>query len=299
MHQIIYYLAFPIIWLFSKLPFRLLYIISDFIYFLLFYLIRYRKKVVLENLKLAFPNKTNKELIRIQKKFFSHFVDTLIDAIKALTISEKNIKKRFSYTNIELIDKLYKEGKSIILVGAHYGNWEWIIGIPLVNKIDCYTSYTKLQNKNFENLIKTSRSKFGVICLQSTEITKEIHKNFVQKKQGLYLLLSDQSPQLKKKQYWAPFLNVKVPVFLGAEMISKKYDYAVVNLNTTKIKRGYFKSEFELITDKPKDTALYEITNRYLEITEAHIRKQPAYYLWSHKRFKHKDHFPKNETNSN
>ena len=196
MHQIIYYLAFPIIWLFSKLPFRLLYIISDFIYFLLFYLIRYRKKVVLENLKLAFPNKTNKELIRIQKKFFSHFVDTLIDAIKALTISEKNIKKRFSYTNIELIDKLYKEGKSIILVGAHYGNWEWIIGIPLVNKIDCYTSYTKLQNKNFENLIKTSRSKFGVICLQSTEITKEIHKNFVQKKQGLYLLLSDQSPQL-------------------------------------------------------------------------------------------------------
>ena len=251
-----------------------------------------RKKVVLDNLKLVFPKKSEKELKQIQKQFFRHFVDTLIEGIKAITITDKSIQKRYAYKNVELIDKLYNEGKSIILVGAHYGNWEWVVGMPLSAKIDCYTSYTKIQNKNFEDLIKNSRSKFGMICLKSTEIIKGIVKNVKQQKQGLYLLVSDQSPQIQKNQYWTEFLNVKVPIFTGAEMISKKFDFAVVNMNTTKVKRGYYESEFELITDSPKELAKNEITNAYLRITEKHIYAQPNFYLWSHKRFKHKDKSP-------
>ncbi|MFT4576755.1 MAG: KDO2-lipid IV(A) lauroyltransferase [Polaribacter sp.] len=293
MHKLVFYLAFPIIWIFSKLPFRILYIVSDVVYLLFFYVIGYRKKVVLDNLSLAYPDKDKKDLIKIQKRFFKHFVDSLIEAIKAITISEESIKKRYTYKNIQLLDKLYDNGKSILLVSSHYGNWEWVVGMPLVSKIDCYTSYTKIQNKNFENLIKESRSKFGMKCLKSTEIIKEIVKNVKQQKQGLYLLVSDQSPQIQKNQYWTEFLNVNVPIFTGAEMISKKFDFAVVNMSTTKIKRGYYESEFELITDAPNTLDKNTITDTYLRLTEAHIHKQPNYYLWSHKRFKHKDKAPK------
>ena len=293
MHTIVYYLAYPIIWLFSKLPFRVLYSISDAIYVLFFYVIGYRKKVVLDNLKLAYPNSSEKELKAIQKQFFRHFVDTLIEAIKAISISENSIQRRYTYKNIELIDELYDQGKSIILTGSHYGNWEWVIGLPLSAKINCYTSYTKLQNKKFEELIKSSRSKFGMECIRSSEIIKGILKNVKQQKQGLYLLVADQSPMLHKTLYWSEFLKVKVPVFIGAETISKKFDFAVVNMNTTKIKRGYYETEFELISATPKETATNEITNRYLRITEKHIYKKPEYYLWSHKRFKHKDKAPK------
>lgn len=293
MHKLIYYLAFPIIWLFSKLPFRILYILSDIIYLLFFYVIGYRKKVVLGNLKLVFPDKDKKELIKIQKRFFRHFVDSLIEGIKAFTISEESIKKRYKYQNIELINKLYNEGKSIILVSSHYANWEWVIGLSLHTKIDFYGSYTKIQNKNFENLIKESRSKFGMKCVKSSEIIKGIVKNVKQQKQGLYLLISDQSPQIQKNQYWTDFLNVNVPIFTGAEMISKKFDFAVVNMNTTKLKRGYYQSEFKLITDTPKEQDENAITDSYLRLTEKHIYKQPDYYLWSHKRFKHKGKEPK------
>jgi KDO2-lipid IV(A) lauroyltransferase len=293
MHKFVYFLAYPIIWLFSKLPFRVLYIISDGFFLLFFYIIGYRKEVVLNNLKLAFPNKSDIELKSIQKKFFKHFVDTLIEAIKAITISEKSIQKRYQYKNVALINQLYKEGKSVILVSSHYANWEWVIGLSLHTKIDFYGSYTKIQNKNFERLIKDSRSKYGMICLKSTEVIKGILKNYKNQKQGLYVLISDQSPQLQKNQYWDEFLNVNVPIFTGAEMISKKLDYAVVNMNTTKLKRGYYESEFELITNNAKAEPKNEITKRYLKITEAHIRKEPAYYLWSHKRFKHKGKEPK------
>ena len=292
MHKLIFYLAYPIIWLFSKLPFRVLYIISDGIFYVFYYLVGYRKKIVFDNLKLAYPNSSESELKTIQKKFFRHFVDTLIEAIKAITISENSIKRRYTYKNIELINQLHKEGRSIILTGSHYGNWEWVVGMPLTSKIDCYTSYTKLQNASFENLIKESRSKFGMMCLRSSEIVKGILNNVKNQKQGLYLLVSDQSPMLHKSIYWTEFLNVKVPIFTGAEMISKKFDFAVVNMNTTKVKRGYYESEFELITDSPKKLEPNEITNRYLRITEKHIYKKPEFYLWSHKRFKHKDKVP-------
>lgn len=292
MHKLVFYLAYPLIWLFSKLPFKILYIISDVIFLLFFYVIGYRKKLVLDNLKLVYPDKEKIELVQIQKRFFRHFVDSLIEGIKAITISETSVKKRYTYKNIELIDKLYNEGRSVILVSSHYANWEWVIGLSLHTEIDFYGSYTKIQNKNFENLIKGSRSKYGMKCVKSSEIIKGIVTNVKQKKQGLYLLISDQSPQIKKTQYWSKFLNVNVPIFTGAEMISKKFDFAVVNMNTTKIKRGYYESEFELITDTPKELPKNAITNSYLHLTETHIHKEPSYYLWSHKRFKHKDKAP-------
>ncbi len=286
-------LTYPIIWVISRFPMRVLYILSDLFYFLFYYVIGYRKKVVFNNLKMAFPEKSDAELKCISKKFFKHFTDVFMESMKAFSISEKQISKRYTYKNPEVIDTIAKQGKNIALVGAHQANWEWSYSIPLVLKsgITCFGAYTKLQNKYFEKVVRTSREKFGFIGYKTSEITRGIKENIANKKQGLYLLLSDQSPQVHKTHYWAEFMGVKVPIHTGAEMLSKKFDLAVVNYTVKKIKRGYFEVVFELITDTPKDFEDYQITDKYLKITEDAIRDQPEFYLWSHKRFKHKDKY--------
>ena len=293
MQFLIFAITYPIIWLLSLLPMKILYLLSDFLYLIFFYLIGYRKKVVLENLQLAFPKKELDELIIIQKKFFKHFTDIFIESIKAFTISEKTIKKHYKYTNPELINDLYDKGRSIAFMGSHQANWEWSISIPLVVKITCFGAYTRIGNSYFDKTVKDSRTKFGFIGYKTTETIKSISRNFDEGVQGLYLLLSDQSPQIHKTHYWREFMGVKVPIHTGAEMIAKKFDMAVVNYSVKKIKRGYFEITFETITEHPNEYKDYEITDRYLAIIERNIIDQPEYYLWSHKRFKHRNKVPK------
>ena len=292
MHFLIFILTFPFIWLISLLPMGVLYVFSDFFYVLIYHVIGYRKHVVFTNLKLSFPEKSDKELHTITKKFFRHFTDIFIESIKAFTISEKEIIKRYHVLNPELINEITKHGKSIALVGSHYANWEWLISLPASLDITVFGAYTKLENKYFEKAVKKSRTKFGVVGYKTSDVIGKLKSNVKNGTQGLYLLLSDQSPQLRKTHYWAKFMGIKVPVHTGAEMLSKKFDLAVINYKTTKIKRGYFQVEFELITETPKEYDNYQITDKYLRITEAHIRQQPEHYLWSHKRFKHKDKVP-------
>ena len=293
MQFLIFAITYPIIWLLSLLPMKILYLLSDFLYLIFFYLIGYRKKVVLENLQLAFPKKELDELRTIQKKFFKHFTDIFIESIKAFTISEKTIKKHYKYTNPELINDLYDKGRSIAFMGSHQANWEWSISIPLVVKITCFGAYTRIGNSYFDKTVKDSRTKFGFIGYKTTETIKSISRNFDEGVQGLYLLLSDQSPQIHKTHYWREFMGVKVPIHTGAEMIAKKFDMAVVNYTVKKVKRGYFEVTFETITEHPNEFKNYEITDRYLGIVERNIIDQPEYYLWSHKRFKHRNKVPK------
>jgi KDO2-lipid IV(A) lauroyltransferase len=257
----------------------------------MYYIIGYRKKVVFNNIKLAFPKKSDEELNKISKKFFKHFVDLIVESIKSFSISEKEILKRYKYKNPELVNKFAKEGKSIAFVGAHQANWEWSFSLPLVLDITVFGAYTKLNNKYFEKTIKDSREKFKVIGFKTSETVKGIQNNYNNKKQGAYILLSDQSPQLPKTFYWSRFFDINVPVHTGAEMFAKKYDLVVINYVAKKIKRGYYEVEFQLITDKAKDFKDYDITEKFLKLTEKNIRQQPEFYLWSHKRFKHKDKF--------
>lgn len=293
MQFLIFAITYPIIWLLSLLPMRILYLLSDFLYLIFFYLIGYRKKVVLENLQLAFPKKEISELKSIQKKFFKHFTDIFVESIKAFTISKRTIRKRYKYINPELINDLYEKGRSIAFMGAHQANWEWSISIPLVVKITCFGAYTRIGNSYFDKTVKDSRTKFGFIGYKTTETIKSISKNFDEGVQGLYLLLSDQSPQIHKTHYWREFMGVKVPIHTGAEMIAKKFNMAVVNYTVKKVKRGYFEVTFETITEHPNEFKNYEITDRYLAIVERNIIDQPEYYLWSHKRFKHRNKVPK------
>ena len=282
-------LLYPLVWLLSLFPMRLLYILSDVLFGLFYHIIGYRKEVVLDNLKLAFPEKDLDELKKIRKKFFKHFTDLFVESAKAFTMSEKNIKKRFVYRNPELINDLHKKGRSIALTGAHQANWEWSIGMPLWLDIECFAAYTKIRNKYFEKIVKDSRTKFGFTGYKTNNTIGAMKSNFNNKKIGLYLLLSDQSPRVHKTHYWSEFMGIKVPIHTGAEMLAKRFDMAVVNYSIKKVKRGYFEVTFETITETPKEFKDYEITDKYLAITERNIREQPEYYLWSHKRFKLND----------
>ncbi|MDG1743364.1 MAG: lysophospholipid acyltransferase family protein, partial [Polaribacter sp.] len=288
MNFVVFAIAYPIISVLSRLPMRILYIKSDFLYLLMYYVIGYRKKVVLENLKLSFPEKSDKELKKISKKFFKHLTDLIMESIKSFTISKKQISKRYTYKNAEMVNKYVQQGKNIALVGAHQANWEWSISLPLVLNIDLYGAYTKLNNKYFEKWVRNSREKFGVIGYKTSDTVRGMQKNFNNKKQGAYILLSDQSPQLHKTYYWRDFFGIKVPIHTGAEMLSKKFDLVVINYVTRKVKRGYYETDFQLITDSPKEFKDYQITDKYTELTEKNIRLQPEFYLWSHKRFKHR-----------
>ena len=292
MQFILFAITYPIIWILSRLPMSILYMKSDFFYFLIYYVFRYRKQVVLDNLKLAFPEKPEVELLRIRKKFFKHLMDLTMESVKAFSISEKEIFKRYTYSNPELVNKYAAEGRSIALMGAHQSNWEWSISLPKVLDIDMYGAYTKLNNTYYEKAVRDSREKFGVIGYKTSEMVRGMQKRFSAKQQGAYILLSDQSPQLHKTYYWRAFFDIKVPIHTGAEMLSKRFDLVVINYVTKRVKRGYYTTEFQLITDTPKEFKDYQITDLYTELTEKNILEQPEYYLWSHKRFKHRDKVP-------
>lgn len=291
MNSIIFYLTYPLIWLSSRLPMWFLYLLSNFFAFLTYSVFRYRKDVIVDNIKIAFPEKSEKEITSITKKFYKHLTDISVESLKSFSISEKEISKRYIYKNPELVNKYTKEGKSVVLMGAHLANWEWSFGLPLVLNGNIFGAYSKLRNETFEKTLLKNREKFGCIGMRTSDTVTKMMDNFKNDIKGIYILLSDQSPQIVKTFYWSEFFGVKVPIHTGAEMLAKKFNLVVINYTTKRIKRGYYEAEFELITESPNEFDNYDISEKYLRITEKNIRKQPSNYLWSHKRFKHKDSF--------
>ncbi len=287
MNFIVFVLVYPIIWFLSILPMRVLHILSDIIYILLYYIIGYRKKVVRNNLKLSFPEKSAQELLIIEKKTFHHFIDIFMEMIKSFSISEKEISKRFVYKNIDILNDLYKQNKSLVIMAGHYANWEWVVNVSSVVPYKGYAAYKKVKNKYFENKVKTSRTRFGANFIPTSEFMNimKIHKD--EHILAIYGLLSDQSPKLSKTHYWSDFMGINVPVHTGAEMLAKKYNYPVVYFKTERIKRGYYESTIEVLAENPQDFKNYEITDMFLQKLENQIRNNPEYYFWTHNRFKH------------
>jgi len=214
-----------------------------------------------------------------------------MELIKSFTISKKTLNKHYTYTNIELFTELQKNGKSTVLNGFHYGNWEWIISLNSFVDYKGYAVYAKIGNTYFNSKMLKTREKFGVNFVQTSKIKFDIETDKRDNTQAMYGFLSDQSPQLSKTRYWSDFFGVKVPIHTGAEAIAKKYDMNFVYMETKKIKRGYYETTFTLITDDAKKYPDYELTDIFLRKTEEHIRKAPQYYFWTHNRFKHKDKY--------
>lgn len=288
MAAIVFYLLTPFIYLISVLPFRLLYILSDFFYLLLYYVFSYRKKVAFTNLRNAFPQKSEAEIKSLAKDVYRYTCDLFLESFKILTISEKAMLEHCSLSanSVKLFDKLAEEDKSIILVMGHHGNWEWIgHTLNILAKHQVYAIYKPIQNRHFDRLMYDMRSRFGIklIAMKDTLRTMLNQKHEL----NATIFIADQAP-VPETAYWTLFLNQDTPVFKGTEAVSKKMNYPVVYISTKRIKRGYYEIELELLTDKPNETAPGEITELHTKRLERDIIARPEIWLWSHKRWKHK-----------
>ena len=294
MQFIAYILIYPFLWLISILPFRLLYAFSDGLYFLLYRIVGYRKKTVRENLDLVFPNKSEAEKKRITKAFYHHLCDMMVEAIKSMTISEKEMKKRFTFSNIELINAIEEQNKSIVLMCAHYGSWEWIFILQTYVKSKGYAVYKRLANKYFDKLVRRIRARYNSYLIT----TKETVPTLIDLKQKGELTIngfvSDQTPRAKKAFHWNEFLGITVPVHTGAEMLAKKLDMSVVFFGVKRLKRGCYETTFKTLALNPNEFENYEITDAFLKLVEKQIHEAPEYYLWTHKRWKFRDRVPEN-----
>lgn len=292
LHFLVYILVYPLILLISILPFRILYLFSDFIYLFIYYVIGYRKKVVFENLKIAFPKKSDRELKKLRKKFFRHFVDLFLEMIKTFTISNNEILKRFNLINKEDFTKFLNKHQNVILLSSHYANYEWLFSLNLLIDHHGFGAYKKIKNKYFDRFIRKSRGRFNTELVPTKEFFKIVENNDAKDIPCMYGLLSDQSPKIDKTYHWTDFFNVKVPVFTSTEMLAKKYNYPIIYMNTEKIKRGYYETTMHVLSENPNDIPNYQITDLFVKNLEKQIIKKPEYYLWTHKRFKHKDKAP-------
>ncbi|MFN2261878.1 MAG: lysophospholipid acyltransferase family protein [Psychroflexus sp.] len=288
MHALVFYLVYPLIWLISILPFRVLYFLSDCFFILIYRVFAYRKKVVLENLDLTFPNKTKKEKAIIARDFYKHFCDLIFESFKSLTIPEEEIKKRYKPVNIEEIQKIENEGDSIILMMAHYANWEWIFIMQRYVKSRGYGVYKRLRNKYFDKLIKKMRAKYNTELITTKETIPILMEGKAKNETSISGFISDQSPKINKAFHWQKFMGIEVPVHTGAEMLAKKLNSSVVFCSVSKVKRGHYEVRFKTIARNPKEFADYEITDQFLKLVENQIESAPEYYLWTHKRWKHR-----------
>ena len=289
MQRILYILVYPL-WLgISLLPMRMLYILSDFLFFLSYYVFRYRRKIVYGNLDLCFPEKSKQEKKKIEREYYKHLCDIIVETIKNLSISEKKINKRFVYENLKLLEQLYEQDKSVLLMCGHYASWEWSGILTRHMQYKGLAVYKVLRNEYFDKLVRKIRGKFGAEIVSNRQIVTRLFRLSRTNEKTLTLILSDQTPKMSDYKHVDTFMGVRVPVFVGTEELAKRLDQVAVYLHVDKVKRGYYKAKFILLSDKPKDVPDYEITRSFLDEIEKQIYEKPAYYLWSHKRWKHRD----------
>lgn len=288
MQFIAFILLYPILWIISILPMRILFMISDVLYVITYYIIGYRKKIVRSNLKLCFPEKSEQELLELEKKSFQHFIDVFMELIKSFTMTEKEMSKRLSITNPELLDAYYEQNKSVIFLSGHYANWEWVSFI-VERSLNYHMSvvYKQLSNTYFDRIIKKTRIKFGVKFVPSKEFYPEILTNLKNNKIQAYGFLADQNPRWEKIKYWGMFMGAEVPIIVGPETIARKLDLPVFYFQTERVKRGVYQSTFILLEKEPKQAPLYQLTDKYMQELEKQIRKAPEFYFWTHRRFRH------------
>ena len=274
----------------SLLPFRLLYVLADIECFMLYHVIRYRRGVVRRNLVTSFPDKSEQEIVQIEKRFYHWFCDYFFEAVKLLSISDAELCRRFTIINSEEVEQCFKEGQDVAAILGHYCNWEWLscVGMNLPLERETGLIYHPLRNKAFDYLFR----KLRLHEKHSRVIPKQDILRYVlsRKKEGIRNIcgyISDQGPKWKNIHLWLPFLNHEhTPVFTGGERIMRKMNNAVFYVEMSRPKRGYYTATYKLITRTPNALEPDGITRRFFQMLEQTIRREPAYYLWSHNRWK-------------
>jgi len=281
------FLYYVIVMPLSFMPLWYIYIITDFFYLIIYYVKPYRKKVVLNNMANAFPEKTEAERKAIAKKFYSFFTDLLAESTKNLTISEAKMKKRLKVRNPQLMEDLFKKGKSVIFLSSHFNNWEPLITAQnILFPHQAFGIGTPLSSKFWDKKINDRRERFGMRVTTAGNYKQALSE--YKEMPSATLILGDQSPGKDENCYWTSFLNQETAFFFGAEAMANQMDMAVVYGSIYKIRRGYYEIEIRLITEDPADTSYGEITEGYIRILEEDIKGKPEAWLWSHKRWKKK-----------
>lgn len=271
----------------SYLPFWVLYRLSDVFYFILRYLIKYRDKVITENLTHAFPEKSEAEIKSIKTEFYVHFCDLFVETIKAYSISEKELRKRIKFNDYHLFNEYYKEGRSLIFFGMHHNNWEWSSFTANDSNHDVFFVYNPIRgNQAFERFITHIRSRWGAKTVPVNRSSRLVLTFGKAEKPAAIWLGADQSAMATSK-FWTDFLNREAPFFSGPEKIAHISNQPVFLHLTRKVKRGRYEADFVPLFDKPKEVDPKEILLSYIRKMEEVIREEPAYYLWSHRRWKH------------
>lgn len=288
MQFIIYSVAYPFLWVVSMLPFRILYWISDVLYFFTYTIFGYRKKVVRNNLAITLAHLSPKERLLIEKKSFRHFCDMFLEMVKTMTISSRELNNRFVITNIELIQEYESKQKSIMLLVSHYASWEWLIVLNQKLSFRGVGVYKKVNNKYFDQLVKKIRSKYNTTLVSNNETIPLIANDQRKCVLSVYGLPSDQSPTLSRIFHRGTFMGIDVPVHTGAETLAKKYNLNMLYAKVTKIKRGYYECTLIPLSDDAKSVPNFEISEKYLREIEKQIHEAPEYYFWTHRRWKHR-----------
>jgi len=288
MQAIGYFIAYYALRVLALLPLPVFYFFADILYYFVYYLLKYRRGTVYSNLTKAFPEKSKKEIATIQKAFYHHFSDFLVESLKTIQLNKSQLARRFRFVNPELFTQYYEQGKSVVLVSGHYGNWEWMVHIQEKVRHRFYAIYKPLKNKQHDQLIKKIRGKYDSVdqLIPMNDVFRYII-NFEKEKQPVIVwFLADQSPPVDYP-FWTNFLNRETPFYNGPEKIARKFDFPVVYLSITKTGRGYYEAEFKTLCEQSAGTKPDEITRLVVKALEAEIKNHPENWLWSHKRWKH------------
>ncbi len=288
--RIQYILIYGWIKIHALLPMRLLYVLSDIFYLIIYWVIRYRVPVVRKNLKSSFPDKSEEELKQLEKAFYHHFADYIVETLKLAHISLQELQERAYVQNPELIDKLMDNGHPCCLfLMGHYGNWEWYSGSNSRFKdARLYQIYRPLNNKAVDKIFIHLRTKFGSSGIPKNDTGREVVRLVRNKVRSGVVFLADQTPSPSNLHYWTNFLNQDTSVLTGAERLARKLNTPVVFLDVQMVKRGYYTLEIQLIAENPKETPENWITEEYARRLEKSILRKPEGWLWTHKRWKYK-----------
>ena len=286
--RLLYYVIYSLWFLLSLLPLRIHYMLSDLLYLIIYRLIHYRVAVVRKNIQESFPEKDADEQLAIERGFYHWFCDYLAESVKLLTMSRSQMRRRMVFKGTDVVDEVVRNGQSCAVYLGHYCNWEWITSLPLwvTPEAQCGQIYHVLENQEFDKLFLKLRQRWGAVCIPMAETLRRLIQ-YRQANQPVVIgYIGDQVPFWNNIHHWCQFLNHDTPVLTGTERLARQTGQAAFYLDVRRLRRGYYESEFKLITREPKQLAEFELTDIYFRMLEESIRRDPACYLWSHNRWK-------------
>ncbi len=272
--------------LLSRLPLGLLFVFADFLYYVLRYGLRYRRAVVLENLRLSFPEKTTAEIQTLANGFYRNLTDVIVETIRMPALLPAELRQRVRFTNAELVQTRLRAGQTVIGVGSHQGNWEWVPSASVVNDMPVDSVYKPLNSPFFEEMMRLVRSSFGAVPTPMGSLPRQmvLRKNVPR----VIALVADQMPDAPEHAYWTHFMHRNTPFYPGTERLARSRNLPVFYLQMVRLRRGYYEATFTLIGEPPYDNLVPgALLERYRDLLEETIRNHPADWLWSHRRWKH------------